>query len=247
MIKLWSINSVLRYTGFRVILDVDTDPDTDTLVGVEWYGLPGSLGWDRIDGIKLHASPQRFVHQVASLLVWIVVVALVLFPALIVASAIGVAVALYLRNRSRFDSCTHVEATTMTPVEFVKEFVPERLDQQDADESASTRRYSLPVLNSSVVDRVLFTPHTAEGLGPCQRILVEGHPSRNTDLQPVLVAMGVIDRVTWVEASTRLDQNQSDLWLKYEGGLVYRVMKCTSGKLALGTMLDFSLHKRPSE
>ena len=48
MIKLWTINRVLRWTGFRLFIDVDCDDGPDrrpTLIGFKWVGLPGSAGW----------------------------------------------------------------------------------------------------------------------------------------------------------------------------------------------------------
>ena len=45
--ELWSINRWLRYTGFRVFVDIDEAKPTR--IGVRWYGLPGSAGWKRIE------------------------------------------------------------------------------------------------------------------------------------------------------------------------------------------------------
>lgn len=50
--ELWTINRWLRYTGFRLFIDVDfreTDDRKPTRIGVKWYGLPGSAGWRRIE------------------------------------------------------------------------------------------------------------------------------------------------------------------------------------------------------
>lgn len=38
MIKLWTINRVLRWFGFRVCVNVDPDPEAWTLIGFKWYG-----------------------------------------------------------------------------------------------------------------------------------------------------------------------------------------------------------------
>lgn len=45
--RLWSLNRWLRYTGFRVFVEVGDD--TYTAIGLRWYGLPGSEGWSRIE------------------------------------------------------------------------------------------------------------------------------------------------------------------------------------------------------
>lgn len=52
-VRLWSINRWLRYTGFRVFVEVPTRgdaPKTRTSIGIAWHGLPGSPGWHRIEG-----------------------------------------------------------------------------------------------------------------------------------------------------------------------------------------------------
>lgn len=49
--QLWSINRWLRYTGFRVFVELPDRPGEDpTSVGVIWVGLPGSAGWRRWEG-----------------------------------------------------------------------------------------------------------------------------------------------------------------------------------------------------
>lgn len=50
-IKLWSINRWLRYTGFRLFVEVPTSGEgPGTSIGIAWHGLPGSPGWHRIEG-----------------------------------------------------------------------------------------------------------------------------------------------------------------------------------------------------
>ena len=48
-IKLWSINRWLRYSGFRLFIEIgENEP---TMLGIKWYGLPGSRGWKSIEGM----------------------------------------------------------------------------------------------------------------------------------------------------------------------------------------------------
>ena len=49
MIKLWSINRVLRWSGVRLFVDVwDGEGErTPTRLGFRWCGLPGSTAWAR--------------------------------------------------------------------------------------------------------------------------------------------------------------------------------------------------------
>jgi hypothetical protein len=52
-VRLGSINRWLRYTGLRLFVGDEPDPDGDrpwTTIGVAWYGLPGSAGWRKIEG-----------------------------------------------------------------------------------------------------------------------------------------------------------------------------------------------------
>jgi len=52
-VKLWSINRVLRYTGFRLALLFDVDAVKNgterapTELELFWAGLPRSKGWRR--------------------------------------------------------------------------------------------------------------------------------------------------------------------------------------------------------
>lgn len=48
-VGLWAVNRWLRFTGFRlfVVLDASGEP---TRIGIAWYGLPGSQGWQHIEG-----------------------------------------------------------------------------------------------------------------------------------------------------------------------------------------------------
>jgi hypothetical protein len=49
-IKLWTINKWLRYTGFRLIIDMDENKGPDrkpTTLALTWVGLPGSRGWEK--------------------------------------------------------------------------------------------------------------------------------------------------------------------------------------------------------
>lgn len=48
MISLWSINRWLRWTGFRLVVDMDENRYPATLIGLRWFGLYGSAGWRRI-------------------------------------------------------------------------------------------------------------------------------------------------------------------------------------------------------
>ena len=41
-VELWTINRVLRWSGFRVFIE-------ETRIGVGWYGLYGSARWERIE------------------------------------------------------------------------------------------------------------------------------------------------------------------------------------------------------
>ena len=47
-ISLWWINSWLRFTGFRVFVELDLDDTTErtTRVGVVWWGNPYDMGED---------------------------------------------------------------------------------------------------------------------------------------------------------------------------------------------------------
>lgn len=47
MIKLWTINRWLRWSGFRVVINTwDGEGErTPTLIGVVWVGLYGFRGW----------------------------------------------------------------------------------------------------------------------------------------------------------------------------------------------------------
>lgn len=47
-VQLWSINRWLRWTGFRMFVQ-PRDGWTPTIIGVRWYGFPGSEGWKRIE------------------------------------------------------------------------------------------------------------------------------------------------------------------------------------------------------
>lgn len=47
MIRLWSINRWLRWSGFRLVVVVDDDGPTH--LGFGWFGLYGSDGWKRIE------------------------------------------------------------------------------------------------------------------------------------------------------------------------------------------------------
>lgn len=38
MVKLWSINKWLRYTGFRLVVEVEKDTDLPISIGVKFYG-----------------------------------------------------------------------------------------------------------------------------------------------------------------------------------------------------------------
>lgn len=51
-VRLWTINRVLRFTGLRLIVVLNDDPEGDwsTALGVRWFGLPGSAGWRKIEG-----------------------------------------------------------------------------------------------------------------------------------------------------------------------------------------------------
>jgi len=47
-VKLWTINRWLRWTGFRLIVNADTDTGPDrkpTVLSLKWVGLCGSDGW----------------------------------------------------------------------------------------------------------------------------------------------------------------------------------------------------------
>lgn len=56
MIRLWTINRWLRWTGFRIHFWVpdaeDRKAGKQTLVGIGWYGLYGSDRWRRIEPSK---------------------------------------------------------------------------------------------------------------------------------------------------------------------------------------------------
>lgn len=49
MVKLWSVNRWLRWTGFRLFVDVDLDLKEPTKIGFRWVGLYGSKGWLRLE------------------------------------------------------------------------------------------------------------------------------------------------------------------------------------------------------
>lgn len=50
MIRLWSINRWLRFTGFRLVVAGDLNDHTSaTHIGLMWFGLPNSKGWKRIE------------------------------------------------------------------------------------------------------------------------------------------------------------------------------------------------------
>ena len=49
-VGLWALNKWLRWTGFRVAVTLD-DSDEPTRLGLYWYGLYGSAGWNRIEGL----------------------------------------------------------------------------------------------------------------------------------------------------------------------------------------------------
>ncbi len=58
MIRLWSVNRWLRWTGFRLFVDCDSrdgnDPDRrPTLIGFRWVGLYGSAGWKRMTPVPM--------------------------------------------------------------------------------------------------------------------------------------------------------------------------------------------------
>jgi hypothetical protein len=38
MIKLWTVNRVLRWFGFRLAIQVGPSPDDWSLIGLKWYG-----------------------------------------------------------------------------------------------------------------------------------------------------------------------------------------------------------------
>lgn len=48
-VALWTINRWLRWTGFRLYVQYG---DHLTRVGISWYGLHGSPGWKRIEGVS---------------------------------------------------------------------------------------------------------------------------------------------------------------------------------------------------
>lgn len=51
MLDLWTINRVVRWSGFRVVIVYDNDePISDRVhrVGLVWVGLPRSPGWNRM-------------------------------------------------------------------------------------------------------------------------------------------------------------------------------------------------------
>lgn len=43
--KLWTINRVLRWTGFRLMLELPGVPQGDTKMYIRWVGTYGSPGW----------------------------------------------------------------------------------------------------------------------------------------------------------------------------------------------------------
>jgi len=46
-IKLWTINNIMRWTGFRFYVSPAEDEDGDTHVGILWWGWPNDMGEKR--------------------------------------------------------------------------------------------------------------------------------------------------------------------------------------------------------
>lgn len=52
MIRLWTINRWLRWTGFRLVIDAWDGEGISypSRIGLIWFGLYRSAGWRRIEG-----------------------------------------------------------------------------------------------------------------------------------------------------------------------------------------------------